>query len=115
MWTALQERAIRAGGSLGKLLEMADIADRLATDEAPQSYRILGSLGRGEDRESFDAALDRAAASQGRVTAALDRLDRLMREWQNFEGVVRFFKELRDKESGLVNDLEDLPRPERED
>ena len=108
LWSALQERAIAVGGSVGKLLEMASLADRLATDEAPRSYRVLGKVGRADAPANVEAALDEAAASQQRVADVLDQLDRLMREWQNFEGVVRFFKELRDTEQGLVNDLEGL-------
>jgi hypothetical protein len=107
LWSALRERAIRVGGSLEKLLEMADIADRLAVDQAPAAYRMLGQSRKLVDGVGLEETLAEVRRTQREVERGLDRLDALMREWQTFESVVRFFRNLRQIEENLVDELKE--------
>jgi len=111
LWAAHQERAIRAGGPLTKLIEMSDLAARLAVDHAPQAYRALAAIRAKQDADAIRTSLDEASAEQTALSEGLERLARLMREWQSYEGVVRFFKSLREHEKGLVEELEGLDPP----
>ena len=47
---------------------------------------------------------------QQAIIEGLEKLARLMREWESYEGVVRFFKGLRDTEKSVVEDLGNLPK-----
>ncbi len=110
LWNALQEHRIRAGDAHRKLLEMADLADRLARDHSPRAYRALSRAAAAEIESDVTAALAEAQAEQKTVTDGLARLTRLMEEWESFEGVLRWFKGLRDSEQDLVNELKDLAK-----
>ncbi|MHC4930911.1 MAG: hypothetical protein ACYTGV_01800 [Planctomycetota bacterium] len=105
LWTAYQERAIRAGGALSKLMEMADLSGRLSSEHGPRAYRALSRLGSAREKERVDELIEEAMAEQEVIHGGLERLDRLMREWLSFEGVVRFFKSLRDREEEIVDKL----------
>ena len=107
LWTALRERSIRVGGSIEKLLEMADIADRLAVDTAPSAYRMLGQSRKLKDQAGLARTLEEVRRTQLEVEKGLDRLDALMREWQTFESVVRFFKNLRQDEENIIRELKE--------
>jgi len=109
LWSASLDRSLRAGGALGKLLEMADLADRLAADEAPQAYRGLGAILRTKEAPAAAEALRGARAAQSRIEEGLDRLARLMGEWQNYESVVRFFKQLKERQRNIVETTKDRP------
>jgi hypothetical protein len=119
LWTAMQEKAVRGTGSLAKLVEMAALADRLASEAGPGVYRSLGKLGTlGVDAggsPETGALLDEAARGQQEIGEGLERLDRLMREWQTYEGVVRFFKALRDSQRDLFHDLDSAGSDVREE
>lgn len=108
LWTAVTERAIHAAGSLGKLLEMADLSDRLGADHGPAAYRESDRLGFATDLASARAAAEAAAREHARVEEGLDRLARLMREWQSYEGVVRLFKSLAESERKVIEEVEKL-------
>ncbi|MHC4575799.1 MAG: hypothetical protein ACYTED_00185 [Planctomycetota bacterium] len=113
LWSARQERRIRAGDTYAKLIEMADLADRLATEHGPRAYRALGRVAAAPDPRVQEAALTDVRAEQKTITDGLAKLARLMREWESFEGVVRWFKGLRDAEQGVVDDLSDLEKDRR--
>ncbi len=108
-----REHAIRATGALGKLIEMADLADRLAADHGPIAYKALRRLGGRIASAEGDLALREAVAQQKIIRDGLDRLERLMVEWQSYEGIVRFFKGLRDKQRGFLDDLEGINKSEK--
>ena len=111
LWAAQQERAIRATGALVKLVEMSDLSDRLAMDHGPAAYKALGRLGARLSAEDSARALDEVVSEQKIISDGLARLGRLMMEWQSYEGVVRFFKSLRDKEKGFIQELKGI-KPE---
>ncbi|MHC4136465.1 MAG: hypothetical protein ACYTDU_01625 [Planctomycetota bacterium] len=113
LWSALQDRRIRAGDAHKKLLEMADLADRLAAEHGPRAYRALSRAAAAENDPELTAALAEARAEQKTVTDGLAKLTRLMEEWESFEGVLRWFKGLRDAEQDLVNELRDLDKDRR--
>jgi len=111
---AQQEKAIRTGIGYAKLVEMCDLADRLAADDAPAAYRAFARAGARETlAEAVEGALEEAQSRRQAVLAGLDRLARLMHEWQTFEGTVRDFKALRDTQEGVVRDLEGITKPGR--
>ncbi len=111
---AQEEKAIRTGLGYAKLVEMCDLADRLAADHAPAAYRALARAGARETLpEAIDAALAEALARRQSVLDGLDRLARLMHEWQTFETAVRSFKALRDTQADVVRDLEGVTKPGR--
>jgi len=112
LWRAQNEKAIRARGGLAKLLEMTDLSDRLATRHAPAAYKAIARIGslRGKPR---DAVVADAIREQRAIEEGIARLERLMSEWQSYEGVVRFFKELRRRERDFKEKLEGT-RPEPE-
>jgi hypothetical protein len=113
LWSALQDHRIRAGDAHRKLLEMADLADRLAADHGPNAYRALSRAATSADDAEVTGALEEAHAEQKAITDGLAKLTRLMEEWESFEGVLRWFKSLRDAEQDLVNELKDLDRKDR--
>ena len=108
LWHALKERRIRAGDVHAKLVEMADLADRLATEHGPRAYRAIGQAATSRNEQELDIALADARAEQKTITDGLAKLSRLMREWESYEGVVRWFKALRDTEQGVVDEIKDL-------
>jgi hypothetical protein len=112
LWQAQTDRTIRAGGSLAKLVEMADLSDRLAADHAPAAYKALGRLEVGADKGQLDAAFVDVAREQQAVRDGIARLARLMREWQSYEGIVRFFKGLKERETDFIQELEGLTATE---
>jgi len=105
LFTAMSERRIRVGDAHRKLIEMADLADRLATEHAPRAYRALGRIPSAPDDAAILAALAEARTEQRIILDGLARLNQLMREWESYEGVVRWFKGLRDKEKEIVEGL----------
>lgn len=108
LWRAQNERAIRARGALAKLLEMADLSDRLAADHAPRAYKAIARIGNGGTKEEVDATIAEAIREQKEVGDGLALLARLMREWQSFEGVVRYFKDLQRQETDFREKLKGL-------
>ena len=108
IWAAIQNRELRAGGSLRKLCEMADLADRLAQDHAPTAYRSLDELALTRNPESAKRLFRVVLREQEAIAEGLDRLARLTREWQSYEGVVRDFKSLRETEKDVVTATEEL-------
>jgi len=111
---AQEEKVIRGGLGYSKLVEMCDLADRLAADHAPAAYRALARAGARETLpEAVDAAIEEARGRRQTVLDGLDRLARLMNEWQTFETAVRSFKALRDVQEGVVRELEGITRPGR--
>jgi len=113
LWNALQDRRIRAGDAHRKLLEMADLADRLAAEHGPHAYRALSRAAGAENDAELEAALAEARAEQKTIGDGLARLTRLMEEWESFEGVLRWFRGLRDAEQDLVNELKDIDKDRR--
>jgi len=127
LWQAKQASSLRAGGAYLQLLEMADLADRLAVDHAPGVYRRLreaasahsggGSAGGTKDetpkqaRARAHALVGDAVREHDIVEGGLQRLRRLMREWQSYEGVVRGLRRLKDEESRIVDELKDDKKP----
>ncbi|MEM8885276.1 MAG: hypothetical protein AAGD14_14505 [Planctomycetota bacterium] len=106
LWQAQQDSTLRAGGAYLPLLEMADLADRLVADTAPQVYATLRKAARpGLDRAEARVLLQRASDDQQSVSEGLQRLRRLMREWQTYDGVVRALRRLKDDQSRIVEEL----------
>ncbi|MHC4971264.1 MAG: hypothetical protein ACYTG3_02940 [Planctomycetota bacterium] len=114
LWSALQDHHIRAGDAHRKLIEMADLADRLAADHGPRAYRALSRAATAANDPDVTAALTEATSEQKTVTDGLTKLARLMEEWESFEGVLRWFKGLRDAEQDLVNELRDLDKDRKD-
>ena len=108
LWRAQTERAIRARGALVKLLEMADLTDRLAADHAPRAYKAIARISATQPKDQIDAAIAEAGREQKTIAEGLARLRRLMSEWQSYEGVVRFFKDLKRREQDLKDKLDGL-------
>jgi hypothetical protein len=105
LWRAVDEKRIRLGDAQAKLLEMAALADVLATDEGPRAYRALGRMGTAPSTAERDAARADADGAIQTILTGLERLERLMREWENFEGVVRWFRSLKEIEESIVDEL----------
>ena len=112
IWAAQRDNRIRAGGAYLQLLEMTDLADRLAADRGPASYAALRTAMRtagkpaGADAASaIGAQVAIAMREQEQIESGLKRLRRLMREWQSYEGVVRGIRRLREDEKRIVEDL----------
>jgi len=108
IWAAIQKRELRAGGSLRKLCEMADLADRLAQDHAPTAYRSLDELALSRDPESANRLFRVVGREQQAIAEGLDRLARLTKDWQSYEGVVRKFRALQKIEKDVVTATENL-------
>lgn len=113
LWTASEEKVIRTGGSLAKLLEMCDRADRLAAEHAPRAYRSLGAALQAPDSAAAKAAVDDAGAAQEEVLRELDRLRRLMREWQNYDSVLRGFKSIRENQKQILDSAAEVEKADR--
>jgi hypothetical protein len=106
LWEARQKSVLRAGGAYLPLLEMADLADRLAADSAPSVYKALRDATRpGVDEAAAREFVRRAAEEHAVIEDGLHRLRRLMREWQSYEGVVRGLRRLRAAEQRIVEEL----------
>jgi hypothetical protein len=105
LWTAYTEKRIRLGDAQLKLLEMAFIADGLVTDQGPRAYRALGRAGSAADAQERTQALAEADTALRAILDGLERLDRLMREWESYEGVVNWFKSLKATEEIIVDEL----------
>jgi hypothetical protein len=60
------------------------------------------------DPDQANAALGVAMIEQETVSRGLERLSRLMKEWQSYASLVRAFKALREIEKGVVEGIEDL-------
>jgi hypothetical protein len=105
LWVAFAEKRIRLGDAQMKLLEMAFLADDLATDEGPRAYRALGRAGSAAEPEERAEALTEADAALRTIIEGLERLERLMREWESYEGVINWFKGLKETEQGIVDEL----------
>jgi hypothetical protein len=110
LWTAYGEKRIRLGDAQAKLLEMAYLADLLAADEGPRVYRALGRVGTAGTPEEREAALAEADAALGSILKGLETLERLMREWESYEGVVRWFRGLKETEQAIVDELNREPK-----
>jgi len=103
---AQQQSKLRASGAYLPLLEMADLADRLAADHGPGMYKTLRDATRPGVAESDARDLVRRAGEEHAVIEeGLGRLRRLMREWQNYEGFVRGLRRLRAMEEQIVEEL----------
>ncbi len=105
IWAAYNEKAIRVGDAHIKLVEMAGLADRLAAEHGPQGYRGLGEMARAADEATYGNAKRKVATAQRKVADGLKRLRRLTQEWQNYEGVIRFFRDLQRRQQQIVEDL----------
>jgi hypothetical protein len=105
LWKAYFEKRIRLGSAQMKLLEMASIAYGLASDEAPRAYRALGRAAVAESAADRDRALAETEAAIRAIVDGLERLERLMREWESYEGVVGWFRNLRETEQGIIDEL----------
>ncbi|MHC4449805.1 MAG: hypothetical protein ACYS0E_06640 [Planctomycetota bacterium] len=106
LWEGKQKSTLRAGGAYLPLMEMADLADRLAADHGPSVYKALRDASRpGVDDGSARGFLRHASEEHAVVEDGLRRLRRLMREWQNYEGVVRGLRRLRAAEERIVEEL----------
>jgi len=105
IWTAHQEKAIRLGDAHVKLVEMAELADRLATQHGPAAYRSLGRLTRAAEDDAYVAARRVVAGEQRTIAEGLARLRQLTREWENYESVIRYFRDLKRRQERLVEDL----------
>jgi len=105
IWRAQQESRIRAGGAYLQLLEMADLSDRLSSEYGPAAYGALRDAGRGIQKTGSADPIRVAAREQERIDKGLERLRRLMREWQSYEGVVRGIRRLREDEARIVEEL----------
>jgi len=110
IWDALVARQIHAGGSIAKLSEMADLADKLAHDHAPAAYRALDKISLSRDGGATAEALETARAEHQALREGLRRLARLMKEWQSYESIVRAFKALREIEDGIKSGVENLEK-----
>ncbi|MGQ0612222.1 MAG: hypothetical protein ACT4PV_00515 [Planctomycetaceae bacterium] len=108
LWAALTERTIHASGSLAKLIEMADLCDRLAADRAPALYRELDRMAFVRDAAAARPMLQAALVEHRALDEGLARLARLMQEWQSYEGVLRIFKSLVDTERAVAEEAERL-------
>ena len=114
LWKAQTESRVRAGGAYLQLLEMADLADRLARDHSPAAYAALRVAMRratgAKDADPSPAGADPLTITvreQDQIEAGLQRLRRLMREWQSYEGVVRGIRRLREDEKRIIEELTD--------
>jgi hypothetical protein len=105
LWRAYGEKRIRLGDAQRKLLEMASITDTLAREQGPGGYRALGRAGAAADPNERDEALREAELSVRAILAGLEKLDRLMREWESYEGVVGWLKSIKETQQRIVNDL----------
>ncbi|HEX5137583.1 MAG TPA: hypothetical protein VFY93_11455 [Planctomycetota bacterium] len=105
LWRAFLEKRIRLGDAQMKLFEMAFLADNLAADDGPRAYRALGRAGSSADPNERAAALTEADTALRAILEGLDKLARLMQEWENYEGVISRFKGLRETEQGIVDEL----------
>jgi hypothetical protein len=105
LWKAFVERRIRLGDAQRKLLEMASVADGLVSEQGPRAYRALGRAGTAADPAERDRALTEADAAIRSILEGIEKLDRLMREWESYEGVVGWFKSLRETEQAIVDEL----------
>jgi hypothetical protein len=105
LWTAFTEKRIRLGDSQLKLLEMAHVAVGLATEQGPLAYRALGRAGTHADAAERESALAEADRALRTILDGLERLERLMREWESFEGVVGWFRSLREAQRVLLDEI----------
>ncbi|MHC4940256.1 MAG: hypothetical protein ACYTHK_15025 [Planctomycetota bacterium] len=106
LWEAKQKSAMRAGGAYLPLMEMADLADRLAADHGPAVYKALRDATKpGVDDDAARQLLRRATEEHTVIEDGLRRMRRLMREWQNYEGVVRGLRRLKAAEQRIVEEL----------
>lgn len=105
LWRAFTEKRIRLGDAQLKLLEMAFLADMLSTEQGPRAYRALGRAGAAADAKERAEALAEADAALSAILEGLGRLERLMSEWESYEGVVGWFKSLRETEESIIDEL----------
>lgn len=105
LWVAFVEKRIRLGDAQMKLLEMAFLADDLATDECPRAYRALGRAGVAAEPEVRAAALAEADAALRTIIEGLERLERLMGEWESYEGVISWVKSLKEMQEKMLEEL----------
>jgi hypothetical protein len=105
LWRAFAERRIRLGDAQRKLLEMTSVADALASEQGPLASRALGRVGAAADPAERGRALAEADAALRAILDGIEKLERLMREWESYEGVVGLFKSLKDIEQGIVDEL----------
>jgi hypothetical protein len=105
LWKAYGERRIRLGDAQLKLLEMAFLADSLWSEQGPGASRALGRVGTSADSAERERALAEADMALRAILDGLERLERLMREWESYEGVVGWFKSLKETEQGIVEEL----------
>jgi len=105
LWRAFDEKRIRLGDAQRKLLEMAYVADALATEQGPNAYRALGRAGAATEPEERTRALAEADVALRAILDGLEKLTRLMREWESYEGVVGWFKSIKEIEQGIVDEL----------
>ncbi len=105
LWRAYGEKRIRLGDAQRKLLEMAFLADGLATEQGPRASRALSRVGSSADATDREQALAEADLALRTILDGLERLERLMREWESYEGVVGWFKSLRETQQAIVDEL----------
>jgi hypothetical protein len=105
LWTAHTEKRIRLGDSQLKLLEMAYVASGLASEEGPTAYRALGRAATNADAAERQRALAEADRAIRGILEGLEKLERLMREWESYEGVVGWFRSLKEAQSRILEEL----------
>ena len=108
LWSAVQERAIRVGGSPHKLLQMAALSHYLAGDVAPVVYQALDQLTLGPQPAEARRLLEIAVDKHKELADGLRTLTRLLREWRTYEGVVQTFKLILEIQSDVRDELLDL-------
>ncbi|MFQ5843962.1 MAG: DUF4175 family protein, partial [Planctomycetota bacterium] len=108
LWAAVEERAIRVGGSPAKLLRMSAVSHRLAGEVAPRVYRALDRFTLGPEPAAAEPLLRTALEGHKALEEGLALLGRLMREWRTYEGVVQAFKLILEIENRVERELKDL-------
>lgn len=94
--------------TLDPILGMIVQADRLASDLAPATLRLLAQAQVARDRAELQRLLGEADAAQGRVLAVLQELLGRLDEWNTYQDLVQETRALREKQREIFDRTNEL-------
>jgi hypothetical protein len=115
-------RAYRAGdihdpelGILGILIEIIEVALKIADQSSPEAHRELTGLFRGGSEDGFAEKLERVRELQTDILADFGLLDRKMRDWESYAEIIEALREVKQIEGRIKSGAEDILRGRKDE
>lgn len=95
---------------IGKLREMSEMMELVARDRSPAALRHLEKARMAKERNLQERAASETLEAQRLVLGVLDDLLSRMTRWEDYNEIVRAFRELRDIQERILEKTNDLTK-----